>query len=289
MIYFVKRNQINEKKYNDCISNSLQSRIYGYSWYLDVVSDNWSALVLNDYEAVFPLPIKSKFGISYIVQPFFTQQLGVFSKEKISDKLFAEFLNKIPSRFLKTTIQFNSENTFIETNSEKKNNYILPLDKDYEVLWKNFSKGRKHAIQQGLKNQLEINDISFTDLLLLSKEHYSFTEISDKEYNKFKKVVEVLKTKNKIKVLGVFLHKELIGGSVFVFDSQRIVYLFSAVSQLGKEKQAASLLLHKIIKENSNSDKILDFEGSQFPSIASFFKSFGAKIETYFLFKKRFL
>ena len=79
MIYFVKRNQIDEEKYNNCIATSLQSRMYAYSWYLDIVADNWNVLVLDDYEAVMPLPFHKKFLISYISQPFFTQQLGVFS------------------------------------------------------------------------------------------------------------------------------------------------------------------------------------------------------------------
>ena len=58
MIQFVKRNQLDEDKYNACISTSLQSRVYAYSWYLDIVADNWSVLVLDDYQAVMPLPWK---------------------------------------------------------------------------------------------------------------------------------------------------------------------------------------------------------------------------------------
>ena len=50
--------------------------------------------------------------------------------------------------------------------------------------------------------------------------------------------------------------------------------------------QAGSLLLNSVIETNSNSNKMLDFEGSMTPNIASFFKSFGAEIETYSLFKK---
>jgi hypothetical protein len=286
MIRLVKRNQVNREKYNNCISNSLQSRIYAYSWYLDVVTENWSVLVLNDYEAVMPLPFKRKYGISYITQPFFTQQLGLFSTEEISENIIQEFLKTIPRNFLKIALQFNSENNFYKQDTITKSNYILSLDKEYQMLYKNFSKGRKHAIQQGLKNQFEIEKIPFSELLLLSKKHYSFKEITEKEYAKLTKLVKVLKSKNKVKVIGVKIDNELIGGSIFMLDSQRIVYLFSAVSKLGKERQIASLLLDTIIKEYSNSNYVLDFEGSQLPGIAAFFKSFGAKSEIYFLLKK---
>ena len=76
MIRFVNRNQIDVEKYNYCIEKAIQSRIYAYAWYLDIVADNWSVLVLDDYDAVMPLPWKIKYGIKYITQPFFTQQLG---------------------------------------------------------------------------------------------------------------------------------------------------------------------------------------------------------------------
>ena len=81
----------------------------------------------------------------------------------------------------------------------------------------------------------------------------------------------------------------MIGGAVFLFDYKRIIYLFSAVSSEGKEKNVASLLLNSLIKEFSNTARILDFEGSQISGIATFFKSFGAEKETYFLLRRPLL
>ena len=50
-------------------------------WYLDIVHENWDALMEDDYERVMPMPVITKnWRISYIFQPFFVQQLGVFSK-----------------------------------------------------------------------------------------------------------------------------------------------------------------------------------------------------------------
>lgn len=289
MIRFVKKNQIDQDKYNQCIANALQTRIYAHTWYLDVVANDWSALILDDYDAVMPLPIYSKLGIKYISQPFFTQQLGVFSKQAITEDIFDEFLKNIPKRFFKIALQFNSENKFIKENSVSKNNYILPLNNEYNFLYNNFSKGRKHAIQQGIKNDLQIDEISFSELLALSKKHYLFKEISENEYSKLSRLVEVLKEKNKAKIIGVKVDGILLGGAVFLIDAKRIVYLFSAVSNVGKEKQVASFLLNSMIEKYSNSNKLLDFEGSQIPGVASFFKSFGAQKETYFLLKKRLL
>ena len=289
MIQFVKRKQLDEHKYNACISASLQRRIYAFSWYLDVVADNWSVLVLGDYKAVMPLPWSQKIMIRYISQPFFSQQLGVFSKEDLPKEVVECFLDSIPKTFFKTALQFNSDNHFLTGEIESKNNVILDLNKPYNELYKRFSKGRKHAVQQGLKNEFIIDEVAFKDVMNLSKKNYRFKEFSAKEYEKLSMLVEVANENNKATVIGVKSENELIGGAVFLLDSERIVYLFSAISQKGKEMQVGSLLLNSIIKGNCNSRKMLDFEGSMLPSIASFFKSFGAEIETYSLLKKRLL
>ena len=110
MISFVKRAALDVEKYDSCIENSIQSRIYAFSWYLDIVADHWDVLVLNDYEAVMPLPWKQKFGLKYITQPYFCQQLGIFSVEKISKEIQLQFIKKIPLQFLKVALVLNSQN-----------------------------------------------------------------------------------------------------------------------------------------------------------------------------------
>ena len=73
MIRYLTENEIDFKKYDQCIANALNSRIYAYSWYLDIVADkNWDVLVLNDYEAVMPMPKRKRYFINYI---FYTKWL----------------------------------------------------------------------------------------------------------------------------------------------------------------------------------------------------------------------
>ena len=82
MITYLTRTQLNKNEYDNCIHNAPQSKVYALSWYLDIVADNWGALVLNNYEAVMPLPWRKKYGICYVYPPCWTQQLGVFSKKE---------------------------------------------------------------------------------------------------------------------------------------------------------------------------------------------------------------
>jgi len=63
--------QIDKVKWDACIRHSMNRLIYAESVYLDHMAVNWDAIVLNDYEAVMPLPWKKKLGIRYLYQPSF--------------------------------------------------------------------------------------------------------------------------------------------------------------------------------------------------------------------------
>lgn len=81
MITYLTHNQIDKQRWDDCIKQSPNGNVYALSWYLDIVHPRWEALVEDDYVSVMPLTGNRKCGISYPFQPFFVQQLGVFSKE----------------------------------------------------------------------------------------------------------------------------------------------------------------------------------------------------------------
>lgn len=289
MIYYVKRLDLAVEKYDACIEKSVNSRIYAFSWYLDIVADNWDALILNDYEAVMPLPWRRKYFIKYVYPPAWTQQLGIFSSEEIPPHLVSDFIKAIPKKFKKITIQFNSGNILRGKNVTDKVNYILPLDKTYEVLFKNFRKDRKERVKKS-NAIIEENNTAIQSLLTLFKNHYSNKYLLDKkDSEKLELLVHQLNIKNSLSVLvDVNQDKQLRAGAVFLVHKNRIYYLFSSQNASGKTFNSLSVILNKVINDNSNSDKILDFEGSMIPNIADFFKSFGAEKEVYYFYQRSF-
>ena len=73
---------------------------------MNATSPNWDALILNDYETVFPLPIKSKFGFTYLSQPPFTSQLGAFGKLNLDIEFL--FFNYIISHYKLIDLELNN-------------------------------------------------------------------------------------------------------------------------------------------------------------------------------------
>lgn len=289
MIFYIKRQDLDVKKYDTCVEDAFNSRIYAFSWYLDIVADNWDALILDDYKAVMPLPWRQKYLIKYIYHPAWTQQLGVFSSNEISENLVRDFLKSIPNKFRKITIQFNSGNPLSGNNVTEKVNYILPLEKSYDELFKNFRKDRRERIKQNLdKNKLTEDDFDIQKLVTTFKKNYNNKiELSENDYLKLELLVKKMINVEDVSVK-IILDKErdsVRAGAIFLMSKKRIVYLFSSQTDEGRKLNSLSVILNKVIDDNSNTDKILDFEGSMISNIADFFKSFGAEKESYFLYQ----
>jgi len=288
MIRYVKRNQLDTKLYDACIQKSKNARIYAYSWYLDCVADNWDALILNNYEAVMPLPWRRKYRIKYIYPPAWTQQLGIFSKENISEKLVFDFLDSIPKKFVKITIQLNSKNRCSLLKLEERTNFILPLNTPKNELIKGFNKNRKRALNKTKVTSFQIEKkIDLTTFL-------NFYLGEDKDYeltlNQIETLNNLLKSNHKsIHIWGAKIDNHLVAGFIWLKSVNRITYLLPIATLEAKQNGLPTLLISELINEFSNSKMILDLEGSMIKGVAAFYKSFGAEKEVYYLYQKSFL
>lgn len=291
MMRYIKRSEIDIEKYNLCIESSKNSRIYALSWYLDIVADNWDVLVLNDYEALMPLPWRSKYYVKYIYTPCWTQQLGVFSKNNISKELVNTFIKSIPKKFKKVTINFNSDNKILNNLISEKTNYILPLNKTYDALFRGYKYVRRRCKDQLNTALIDVfkidNPQSVIQLFIEQKQKDVGLNLSD--YNRLENLIKFLKnTKDTVDIV-IVKNREgvLLGGAFFLKDSKRITYLFSSISKEGRDEQVMTYIIDTVIAEYSKSNYILDFEGSMIPGIAFFFRSFGSQKETYFNYQRR--
>jgi len=289
MIQYLTREKLNIEKYDDCISNALNTRIYAFSWYLDIVADDWGILVKDDYEAVMPLPKKRKYFIPYIYLAPWTQQLGIFSSNYIDKTVVFSFIESIPKKFKLIDVFLNSNNTVNLQKIKLRDNFVLSLDKTYDQLKSHYGKGRKSSCKQAkLFNLNIIENYDHVKIIELFKANKGGElNRANKDYDILNDLMKYAIQYNFVQIFGVInSNKELIGGAFFLKDKHRISYLFSAINNEGREKQAMSLLMDHVIKTYAASNYILDFEGSMIKELASFFKSFGAQKEIYFHFKK---
>lgn len=281
--------EIDKAKWDHCIAQS-SNLIYPNSWYLDCVAPNWKAIIYNDYEAIFPITWRKKYFIKYLFQPFFTQQLGLFCiQKKAYSKLYIEFLSFIKSNFKHINIQLNEHFT---ERFPLKNNYILSLDERIENLQKKYSTQTKRNLKKAKKYNLIIEtniDVKEPINLFKNNKGGEVNELKSKDYNNLVKLCSIVENKAKIESLCVFSEKKIVAGAVFFMFKNRITLILLASDKEGKEKGASTLLINYIISKYSNSNYILDFEGSQIKTLAQFYKGFGSKNQTFATFKHSFI
>lgn len=279
MIKYVSRKELNQEKYDDCIIQS-KGLIYAYSWYLDIVSDHWSVLVLDDYRVVMPLPWNSKFGLQYITQPFFCQSLGVYSKENISKSEKELLFSAIPKRFLKTNMSLNFS---LGSGFEEQVNYFLDLNRSYETLQESYRKDRKKSLRKAIQAGLTFQDFDNTETLIqMYRNVFSFVDVPPKYYDIIQDLMNTALEKKVAFIRNVFYQDILVCAGFFVHFENRIYYLFAASNDEGKKYGATTFLIDSVIQQYANSKTIFDFEGSNIKSIASFYKSFGSEKMSYY-------
>lgn len=284
MIEYLTRNKLDVIKYDQCIARAVNSRVYGYSWYLDSVCDTWDALVAGDYNMVMPLPKRRKFGINYVYLPPWTQQLGVFSKEELNESTVVTFLKAIPRKFKFVELKLNSANAVFSKNISPRDNYILSLDTDFETIVQNYNQNRKRITSSIPENIFFEKNLETDEFLTFYKqEHPDFTVAEDTD----EKLEQLIKHRNSgVNIWAVYGGGELFSALLWLKDKQRITYLVPVNSAAGKKANTATYLINYLIKEYEKTGLIFDFEGSVLSGVAGFYKSFGARKETYYHFKK---
>lgn len=287
MIKHLTHNKINKERWDDCIRHSFNGNIYAWSWYLDIVHPNWDALIENDYERVMPLTGNKKFGINYLFQPFFTQQLGIFSTSQLTEDIVLNFINAIPEKYRLTEIRLNAYNKVNHNIDyyEKHRNIELDLINDYQFIYNNYNNNTKRNLNKAKNQRLNIiNNINpeyVIELFRNNKGKY-IKHWGDKEYQRLLMLTITAIEKECCFVCGVNDDNDnTIAGAIFMASHDKIVFLFSGSDESNKNNHAITFLIDGIIKEFSGLPITFDFEGSDNEGLSRFYKGFGGK-EVYY-------
>lgn len=284
MIRYLDRGEIDAEKWDEVIAHSPAETLYPYSWYLDVLADDWSALVMDDYRFVMPLVWKKKYGIRYLYQPVFCQQLGVFSREFADPVVVEEFIVNMIRRFRFGVINFNAKNMVGDEKRREvydKANYVLPLSESYAKISKTYSVNARRNLKRSMELERSVEtDIPVDEMMAFKKEN-DLVKKTDAQYRRMQDQFFSLAKMGKGKVFGLRDGDGLVAAAFMAFSKTRVIYLLSVSNARGKEQRAMFRIVDEVIRSHAGSAISLDFEGSNIPTIARFFAGFGAKPEVY--------
>ncbi len=291
-IKYIKNKDIDKIKWDNCINEAQNGILYGYSWYLDIVSPKWAALILNDYEYIMPLTHSRKLCFKYIYQPFFLQKTGVFSKQNISQNIMNTFLKSIPKKYLIVDISINNK---IETNItsfkiKKRTNFELNLNKKYAQLFQCYGKSHKKNIRR-IKNRnykfIQSNDIDIFLQIKKSDLKFGLVKKPNTYIHNIKKISEyVLAHKLGALFFAVSPEKKHLAAILVIISNNRIIKI-TARTKEGRKKGLGFFIHDKIIEIYSNQDLIFDFIGSDIDGVAYFNSSFGSEKEHYYSIQRK--
>jgi hypothetical protein len=290
----LKRREIDEPAWNRCIQMAPHSLTYAFTWYLDAVCGNrWDALVYGNYDAVMPLPVNQKYGIRYLYQPYFCQQLGLFGPHE----LLPLFLEEIRKKYKYADICLHTETTALPGIPDVRKTYWLSLNPPYSELCKNYNadarKNLRRLEKQYGRLKLE-SDPDFNRIIDLYSAYLNPKKVSSGfggllnkikpiHYNRFNSAMEeaashglaegyCLKGENGMEVAaGIFLRSR---------NHYHLLCGFPTGA-----KNALHGLIDCFIAKNAESNLILDFAGSEIPEVAFFLEKFGSFPRPYFHWK----
>ncbi|MDD7914759.1 hypothetical protein [Polaribacter ponticola] len=285
MIKYIKRQDLDIVKYDNCIKKSIQSRVYAFSWYLDIVADNWDVLVLGDYNAVMPISWRKKYGFKYVYPPFWLLELGIFSLSKNVDA--NNFVKLLFSKFKSVELRLNTQNTFeiIDSYFIEKKMQFISLKKDYDTVFSLYRKDRRKDLQKAKKADLieKWNDKP-EKLIQLFKDNVGkrTPNIVEKDYKVLEKIIK-LSIKNRVGELLSIYNKadELVAAGFFLKHNDTITILVSSTNFKNRKNGANTFLIDRAIYRFHKNYDFFNFGGSSMKTIANYFLSFGASNEVY--------
>lgn len=280
MIKKLKYDEVDWEKYQRCLDNSEQRKYSAEKKFLDVVSGkNWDVLVYEDYYAVMPIPFSFKIGFKFVVNPFLTQQLGVFSK-KDDAELNEKFLQFLKKNYKVLYYAFNDTNSF-KTLLKTRKNFLLEPN-SYEIIKQKYSPKRKRKLRlnPGVREfSMMTSDLKFEEV----------------EYFISENMIGINKLKNKIFVLNYlrdfyrqnliqfygFFYKEKLTNLIAIYQESYTSVLLGTynIRKLVKQNGASNLIDFAIQKNIET--KIFDFEGGDLPNMEEYFRGFRGEMREY--------
>jgi hypothetical protein len=295
----LRRTQIDIDCWDDLISRSPQSVIYAHSFYLDIVCQDWQALVwpgTGPYEIAMPVPVRRKFGCTVVYQPLFCQFLGMFSARQLTATQAEAFVKAISANFSYiSSYCFNPENTAVlapflcnyrQIEPALLTTEWLDLNRGYECIHTHFSEDRKLNVRKSHNqcwNIISFNNIHpVISLFAANHAHTIPGGVSNNAYCLLEKLFEVLCKKGFTDLR--YAHREgvLHAGVLFVRYAGRVIYLFNAADETGRLDNARTFLLDQYFRQNAESNLVFDFEAPEKESVLKFYKSFGGKSVPFF-------
>jgi hypothetical protein len=244
----------------------------------------YEVLTKTDETGFIILPFTRRWGIKKLWIPPFCQRLewqGDWTASEIRHAML-----KIQRRFL--LIHTNLGEVGSNQNIKTRPNYVLDLNRSYKELHQEYSKDLKKTLRKQPDSTYQIEEVKKPeDTVELYRTVYGGMNphLNESAYNN---LIKYLRSPGATyRQWNLRMDHELAGSIVLVKSAARWHYILGAPTEKGRTVQAVMRLLDQAINDLSESEALLDFEGSQIQGVAKVYRSFGSDEEHFYEVRKR--
>lgn len=276
----IKHNNIDFLKWDKTILSSQIPYVFAQAFYLNATCPNWDALVIGDYESIFPLTYKNKFGINYLPQPPFTSQLGVYGKVNLETEQY--FYDYLLQHYKLIDLELNSTNKIQSIYISSKNTYTI----DYNLVY-NFNQNSKRNITKAIDHRFIVERVNDQDILALSQKFINpflanEVNLSNETISLLDKLLINAKNEHAIFTFKVIDDENNIKALAhFICNGKHALYLKGTNFDKADNSGSMHLLMKYAIEFFSDKAEIFDFGGGSKQGLANFYMGLGGQAKTY--------
>lgn len=270
-IEIVERKNIDTERWKELVRSS-EATVYNQLFYLDTLSENWCALVIDDYKGALAIPYSIRLGVKGIFTPNFIRSLDWMGTKPENFEAVEKLLRKQFRRanFHTTTQLFSNSENRVYQSFEK--NGVLNFDSQTK-------RGIKKFEKTGL--QIELLPIEMVLPLVVGELKEKVKDLRQIDFQRF----EALLLNYPCFCYGIKSNETVHAGIILIEWNNEILYIKGGVDAFGKQNGLMRALMASQISKAIEEGKTFNFEGSSVPSVRQFNLGFGATESIYYSWK----
>jgi hypothetical protein len=265
-IKYLNNGDINFVRWDNCINTAFNGNIFAYSWYLNILSDGWCALVMGDYKYVMPLIHNTLFKKNIITSHVLGEKLGVYTNELLTEEIVNKFLDAIPPDYSYIKMCLNKYNKLSNPHFEIHNQKIFDMDlmQSYSLIKQKYSNGFQKDLQTAKSNKITvINGLSPNDLINLSlkKGIQSMPKLMGYNIDRLRMIIAFSIRYNLGEIYGAYTaENNLCAAAFFIKSKNKIYLLFNAEDKNSEFSKAMALLIDRFIETHCEKNLTLNLD-----------------------------
>jgi len=290
LVKHLLHHQIDMHKWDELIRNTSNADPFLLSSWLNLVEPSWSALIADDYAAVFPLFIQKKGFWNFFDLPNFVQKISIYGDISHQRELEIAFellsLEKNLDYICYTTDQYIVQHSTSELKNRR--HQILNLTEDIRFPTKVWGRNIRKAEAFGLTSIVPITASVFIKSLrdeLKGKGN----PYSSSDYKLLEKLADISIAEGFGFIEGITDSTgEVLCAQFYLYIRGKIYLVACCSNELARQNSLLHYGLFCVIKKYYEKDFQIrvHFGGSNIPVIADFNKNFGAEDENFVLVYK---